>query len=220
MLDLSTLLEPISAMSPVAVAVVAAAGLTMGMAPSSLPLFSIVVGYVAGQAGDDELKGRTRGLYLSLGFVLGMATVDAAIGALFGFLGYVVIQALASYLVVTNLVLAALLVLLGLVLLTSVSELWPRPHRSATRRRCWVEPRRDYGTREDRRVPSSRERKRTPCGSTSGACCPGSVPSPRNELDVALLVCVRSLAVPDARARRAWQSLPIPCSAEHGISER
>ncbi len=88
-------------------------------------MFSIVVGYVAGQAGDDDLRGRTRGLYLSLGFVLGMATVDAAIGALFGFLGYVVIQALASYLVVTNLVLAALLVLLGLVLLRKIRVAFP-----------------------------------------------------------------------------------------------
>ncbi len=76
MLDLAMLFDQISAMSPLAFAMVALAGLAMGVAPSSLPLFSIVVGYVAGQAGDDELRGRTRGLYLSSGFVLGMATLE------------------------------------------------------------------------------------------------------------------------------------------------
>ena len=53
---------------------------------------------------------------LSTGFVLGMATVDAAVGALFGFLGYAVIRFLTSYLVLTNLFLAALLVVFALVL--------------------------------------------------------------------------------------------------------
>ena len=123
--DLAMLFDQISAMSPLAFAMVALAGLAMGVAPSSLPLFSIVVGYVAGHTSDDELRGRTRGLYLSSGFVLGMATVDAAIGALFGFLGYVVIQALASYLVLMNLILAALLVLLGLALLRKIRVAFP-----------------------------------------------------------------------------------------------
>lgn len=125
MLDLSTLLEPISAMSPLAFALVAAAGLTMGVAPSSLPLFSIVVGYVAGQPGEQEARARSRALLLSSGFVLGMATVDAAIGALFGFLGYAVIQALTSYLLLTNLFLATLLVVFGLALLRKIRIVVP-----------------------------------------------------------------------------------------------
>lgn len=118
--DLAAWLDQISAMSPPAFAVVAFAGLTMGVAPSSLPLFSVVVGYVAGQAEEQESTARAKGLLLAGGFVLGMATVDAAIGALFGFLGYAVIQTLASYLALTNLFIAALLVFLGLVLLRKV----------------------------------------------------------------------------------------------------
>ncbi len=74
--DIAMLFDQIAAMSPLALAMVALAGLAMGVAPSSLPLFSIVIGYVAGQASDDELRGRTRGLYLSSGFVLGMATLE------------------------------------------------------------------------------------------------------------------------------------------------
>ena len=62
---------------------------------------------------------------MSLGFVLGMATVDAAVGALFGFLGSVVIETLTSYLVLTNLVLALLLVVLGLALLRRIRIVWP-----------------------------------------------------------------------------------------------
>ena len=88
----------------------------MGVAPSSLPLFSVVVGYAVGPPGDGAIEARTKGLLLSTGFVLGMATVDAAVGALFGFLGYAVIRFLTSYLVLTNLFLAALLVVFALVL--------------------------------------------------------------------------------------------------------
>ena len=44
--DLVSWLDEISAMSPLGFAVVAFAGLTMGVAPSSLPLYSIIVGYV------------------------------------------------------------------------------------------------------------------------------------------------------------------------------
>ncbi len=123
MTDLALWLDQIPAMSPLAFAVVALAGLTMGVAPSSLPLFSIVLGYVAGQPGEQDVqdvRGRLKGLSLSAGFVLGMATVDAAIGGLFGFLGYVVIRVLAEYLVLTNLVLAALLVVFGLALLRKI----------------------------------------------------------------------------------------------------
>ncbi len=123
--DLATLFDQISAMSPFAFAMVALAGLAMGVAPSSFPMFSIVVGYVAGQAGEREGTARSKGLLLSSGFVLGMATVDAAIGALFGFLGYVVIQALTSYLVLTNLFLATLLVIFGLALLRKVRITFP-----------------------------------------------------------------------------------------------
>ncbi len=123
--DLATLFDQISAMSPLAFAGVAFAGLIMGVAPSSLPLYSIVVGYVTSPEDDERLKGLRRGLYLSSGFVLGMATVDAAVGALFGFLGSAVIQALTDFLVLTNLLLALLLVVLGLALLRKIRIVFP-----------------------------------------------------------------------------------------------
>ena len=125
MLDLSSWFDQISAASPMAFALVAFAGLIMGVAPSSLPLFSVVVGYVAGPSDDAETEMKAKGLVLSLGFVLGMATVDAAIGALFGFLGYAVIQFLASYLVLTNFFLAVLLVVFGLALLRKIRIRFP-----------------------------------------------------------------------------------------------
>ena len=125
MAELIALLEQTPVMSPLMIAVVALAGLTMGVAPSSLPMFSIVIGYVAGPPSEQAAPARSRGLLLSSGFVLGMATVDAAIGALFGFLGFVVIRALTSYLLLTNLFLAGLLVILGLALLRKIRISFP-----------------------------------------------------------------------------------------------
>lgn len=130
MFDLAAGLNGISATSPLAFALVALAGLVMGVAPSSLPLFSVIAGYVGGQETERVPHGRLRALRLSAGFVLGMATVDAAIGVLFGLLGYAVIQALASYLAVTNLILAALLVILGLALLRKIHIVIPVLHPS------------------------------------------------------------------------------------------
>lgn len=127
--DLLSRLNELSAASPEVFALVALAGLIMGVAPSSLPLFSVVVGYVAGQSAAETLAvdtgPRWTGLWLSAGFVLGMATVDAGIGAVFGFAGYVVVQILAEYLALTNLLLAGLLIFLGLALLRKVRLVLP-----------------------------------------------------------------------------------------------
>jgi cytochrome c biogenesis protein CcdA len=87
---LASWLNQASGMSAVVVAAVGLAGLLVGVAPSSLPLYSVVAGYVGGQAG-----GRARGILLSFCFILGQATVDAGIGVLFGFLGLAVIVAIA-----------------------------------------------------------------------------------------------------------------------------
>jgi cytochrome c-type biogenesis protein len=124
-MELFSLFESVPAVSPLAFALVALAGLTMGLAPSSLPLFSIVLGYAVGPEGDDVVENRSRGLWLASGFVLGMATVDATIGALFGFLGSAVIALLSSYLVYTNLFLAAVLVIFGFALLRIVHFRFP-----------------------------------------------------------------------------------------------
>lgn len=112
---LTDFLSQTSGMSLVLAAAVAAAGLLVGIAPSSLPLYSVVGGYVAGQA-----TGRAKGLLLVAGFVLGLASVDAGIGVLFGVLGEAVIITLARYMGLTNLLLALLLGVLGLALLRKV----------------------------------------------------------------------------------------------------
>lgn len=104
-----------SGMSAAVVAAVALAGLLVGIAPSSLPLYSVVGGYVVGEA-----SGRTKGLLLSVGFVLGLATADAGIGILFGFLGLTVITTIARHLALTNLLLAVITLVLGLALLRKI----------------------------------------------------------------------------------------------------
>lgn len=114
-------LEALQSVSLVAFAVVFAAGLAMGLAPSSYALYPVIAGFVAG---DEERSGR-RALTLSGAFVLGTATVDAALGALFGFLGGVVIELVARYLVLWNLLAAAVLALFGLALLRVVKVRWP-----------------------------------------------------------------------------------------------
>lgn len=113
-------LNQASGMSALVLAAVALAGLLVGVAPSSLPLYSVVGGYVGGQA-----PRRARGLLLSAGFVLGLATIDAVIGILFGFLGLTVVVALARHLALTDLLIAGILTVLGLALLRKVHIVMP-----------------------------------------------------------------------------------------------
>lgn len=128
---LADFLDQSSGMSLALAGAVAAAGLLVGVAPSSLPLYSVVGGCVAGQAG-----ARAKGLLLSAGFVLGLASVDAALGVLFGFLGQAVVLALARHLALINLVLALVLVVLGLALLRRIRIVVPvldaKPRRVET----------------------------------------------------------------------------------------
>lgn len=114
-------LEVLGSVSLAAFGIVFAAGFMMGLAPSSYALYPVVAGFVAG----DEERSGSRALTLSSAFVLGTATVDAALGALFGWLGGVVIEAVAGYLVLWNLLAAALLTLFGLALLRVVRVRWP-----------------------------------------------------------------------------------------------
>lgn len=127
MSDLLTQLNDLPAGSLAFFGVVLLAGLVMGVAPSALPLMSVVVGSVAGRGepGRAEGGGR-RGLIFAAGFVLGIATIDALIGALFGFLGYALIRALAGSLALTNLGVAALLGVMGLALVRVVHVPWLR----------------------------------------------------------------------------------------------
>lgn len=114
-------LDALQSISLLAFGIVFVAGFTMGLAPSSYALYPVIAGYVAG----DEERSTSRGFVLSLAFVLGTATVDAALGALFGLIGGAVIEAVSRYLVVWNLLVAALLVGFGLVLLRVFTVKWP-----------------------------------------------------------------------------------------------
>ena len=115
--ELASWLEGVPIMSPWAFALVAIGGLVMGVAPGSLPLIGAIFGYVAGE---HRQQTKIRGFWLAFSVVLGMATMDAVIGALFGFLGFAVIRVLTSYLVLINLLIAIVLIILGLALLRSI----------------------------------------------------------------------------------------------------
>lgn len=114
-------LEALGSVSLLAFGIVFLAGFAMGVAPSSYALYPVVAGYVAG----DRERSTARGFALSLAFVLGTATVDAALGALFGLVGGVVIEAVARYLPLWNLLVAAVLGLFALVMLRVVRVRWP-----------------------------------------------------------------------------------------------
>jgi cytochrome c-type biogenesis protein len=113
--------DALQSISLVAFGIVFLAGLAMGLAPSSYALYPVIAGYVAG----DEEKSTSRGFLLSLAFVFGTATVDAALGALFGLIGGAVIEGVARYVVLWNLLVAVLLVSFGLALLRVFKVKWP-----------------------------------------------------------------------------------------------
>ena len=119
------LMWQISTLTPYAVAVVALAGLVVGVAPSSFPLISVAIGLATGQGAVSSGARRIEGLWLSAGFVLGIVTVDALLGATFGFAGFAVLRVLASYLALTYLLLAAVLIVVGLALLRVIHVVIP-----------------------------------------------------------------------------------------------
>lgn len=134
MIQLEPLLGEITALTPFAVALVALAGLVVGIAPSSFPLISVAAGIAAGQGAKAGGKARIEGIWLSMGFALGIVTVDAAIGALFGLAGFAVLRVLASYLAIVYLLLSILLVVTGLALLRAIHIVIPviRPSAKST----------------------------------------------------------------------------------------
>lgn len=125
MIDLDPLLQDITALTPLTVALVALAGLVVGIAPSSFPLISVAAGLAAGERAAQSGERRIAGLWLSVGFVLGIATVDAVLGALFGLAGFTVMRVLARYLAVAYALLAVILVVAGLVLLRLIHIVIP-----------------------------------------------------------------------------------------------
>ncbi|RWA75441.1 MAG: cytochrome C biogenesis protein [Mesorhizobium sp.] len=125
MIELEPLLEDITALTPFAIAIVALAGLVVGIAPSSFPLISVAAGFAAGQGATARDKRRVEGFWLSVGFALGIATVDALIGAMFGLAGFAVLRVLARYLAVVYLLLAVVLAVAGLALLRAIHVVIP-----------------------------------------------------------------------------------------------
>jgi cytochrome c-type biogenesis protein len=116
--ELQDLLQGVTALTPVTVGWVALSGLLVGIAPSSFALLSVAAGLAAARSKSD--KPGFSGLWLSVGFALGIATTDAVIGALFGLAGFAVIRVLASFMAVAYALLAALLIVTGLALLRLV----------------------------------------------------------------------------------------------------
>lgn len=125
MIELEPLLQEITALTPFAVALVALAGLVVGIAPSSFPLISIAAGLAAGQGAAASGARRIEGLWLSVGFALGIATVDAVLGALFGLAGFAVLRVLVSYLAIAYALLAVILTVAGLALLRVIHIVVP-----------------------------------------------------------------------------------------------
>lgn len=119
------LMWQITALTPYAVALVALAGLIVGVAPSSFPLISVAVGLATGHGVASSSARRIEGLWLSAGFVLGIVTVDTLLGATFGLAGFAVLRVLTSYLAVSYLVLAGILIVAGLALLRVIHIVIP-----------------------------------------------------------------------------------------------
>jgi cytochrome c-type biogenesis protein len=117
MTEFELLLQNITALTPVTVALAALAGLVVGIAPSSFPMLSVAAGLAAGQGAAGLSKRRIEGFWLSAGFALGIATVDAVLGALFGLAGFGVLHVLVRFLAVAYALLGIALIIIGLALL-------------------------------------------------------------------------------------------------------
>jgi cytochrome c-type biogenesis protein len=140
--DLESLLQNVSALTPLTIAFVAFAGLVVGIAPSSFPLMSVAAGLAAGRGATDTAHHRVEGLWHSAGFALGIATVDAVLGALFGLAGFAVMRVLASFLAVAYGLLGVVLAVTGLALLrvvhVAIPVLTPSPKPARTFAACYL----------------------------------------------------------------------------------
>ncbi|MEO6781932.1 MAG: cytochrome c biogenesis protein CcdA [Bradyrhizobium sp.] len=101
------------------------AGLVVGVAPSSFPLISVATGLALGRGAVPAEQRHVCGLELSVGFALGVATVDATLGALFGFFGFAVLRFLASYLAFAYLLFAIVMLVTALALLRVIHIVVP-----------------------------------------------------------------------------------------------
>lgn len=120
MLDIVSAVGAIGSVTLTAVAIMVLAGLVVGIAPGSYPLAAVAVGFAATNGAQGEKAKRSTAFRLSLGYVLGIATVDAVLGALFGLVGFMVLGALVAVMVYAYFGLSALLVMAGLALLRAI----------------------------------------------------------------------------------------------------
>lgn len=117
---LDSLVQNVSGLSPASVSLMALAGLIVGIAPGSYPLLAVGAGLSTGsKTGGGGARSRT--LFLASGFVLGIALVDAAMGALFGLLGFVVLRTLAVAMMPLYFALSLVLLVMGLALLRIIN---------------------------------------------------------------------------------------------------
>lgn len=136
MTEIESLLQNVTELTPLAVGLVALAGLIVGIAPSSFPLLSVAAGLAAGRSTAAPSAPSIEGVWLAAGFALGIAFVDAVLGALFGLAGFAVLRVLAQFLSVAYGLLGIALVASGLALLRiihitiPVLTPSPRPTRS------------------------------------------------------------------------------------------
>ncbi len=117
MTEIEAILGQIAGLTPASIMLMAFAGVVVGIAPSSYPLLAVAAGFSAGGQAAVAARTRYRGIYLASGFVLGVALVDAALGALFGLFGFAVLRIISPYMPHTYFVLAAILLFLGLAML-------------------------------------------------------------------------------------------------------
>lgn len=116
--DAESLLQNVGALTPFTVLLVALAGVVVGIAPSSFPLLTVAAGLAAGrEAAAPDRTSVAHGLRLAAGFALGIASVDAVLGALFGFAGYAVLHVPGAILAPAYAVLGVALLVAGLALL-------------------------------------------------------------------------------------------------------
>lgn len=117
MSTLESILGDISGLTPAGILLMALAGLLVGVAPSSYPLLAAAAGFSASGQAATRRRTRYRGVLLASGFVLGVALVDAVLGALFGLFGFGVMRVLSPYMAHTYFLLSAVLLVLGLAML-------------------------------------------------------------------------------------------------------
>lgn len=120
MFGLEAALGEISSLSPTAIAIMMGVGVVVGLSPGSLPLIAACSTLMVPGASDAPSVDRWKSLRVALAFVLGIALVDATLGALFGAFGFLVLRLLAEVMTYAYLLLGILLFILALALLRLV----------------------------------------------------------------------------------------------------